>query len=176
MATFRFSRRAEADLRSIAEYTLRTWGQHQTALYLHELEACCKKLAGHPALGRPCSEIRPELHRLEHGKHVIFYRREGRAYLSLVSFTSACSLSDIRSTTARRNLSPSNPQLRDRGQQTGENHFPILRQRDTPERWRTPVATREGSLQVHESAGPFREPRPEASHTSRFRTHHRRFL
>jgi len=76
VATFRFSRRAEADLLSIAEYTLRTWGNDQTALYLNELEACCKRLADSPALGRPCDEIRPGLHRLEHGKHVVFYRQE----------------------------------------------------------------------------------------------------
>jgi toxin ParE1/3/4 len=76
VATLRFSRRAEADLLNIAEYTLRTWGNGQTALYLNELEACCKRLADSPALGRPCDEIRPGLHRLEHGKHVVFYRQE----------------------------------------------------------------------------------------------------
>lgn len=76
MAAFRFSRRAEADLLSIAEYTLRTWGKGQTALYLNELEDCCKRLADNPALGRPCAEIRPGLRRFEHGKHVVFYRQE----------------------------------------------------------------------------------------------------
>ena len=76
MATFRLSRRAEADLLSIAEYALRTRGKDQTALYLHELEACCKRLADHPVLARPCGEIRPGLYRLEHGKHVVFYRPE----------------------------------------------------------------------------------------------------
>ena len=76
MATFRFSRRAEADLLSIAEYTLRTWGKEQTAFYLDELEACCKRLSHHPALGRPCEEIRPGLHRFEQRKHVVFCRRE----------------------------------------------------------------------------------------------------
>jgi toxin ParE1/3/4 len=76
VATFRFSRRAEADLLGIAEYTTRTWGQRQALHYLDELEDCCEKLASSPALGRPCDEIRPGLHRLEHGKHVIFYRRE----------------------------------------------------------------------------------------------------
>ena len=76
MATFRFSRRAEAALLGIAEYTLRTWGKDQTALYLNELEACCRRLADSPALGRACDEIRPGLHRLEHGKHVVFFRQE----------------------------------------------------------------------------------------------------
>jgi plasmid stabilization system protein ParE len=34
VAAFRFSRRAEADLLSIGDYTLRTWGKAQAARYL----------------------------------------------------------------------------------------------------------------------------------------------
>lgn len=74
MAAFRFSRRAEADLLSIGKYTLRTWGKAQTARYLSELEAFCQTLADNPALGRACDDIRPGLRRMEHGKHVVFYR------------------------------------------------------------------------------------------------------
>lgn len=76
MAAFRFSHRAEADLLSIGKYTLRTWGKAQTARYLSELEAFCQILAENPALGRPCDDIRPGLRRIEHGKHVVFYRQE----------------------------------------------------------------------------------------------------
>jgi len=76
VATFRLSRRAEADLLSIGDYTIRTWGKAQAARYLGELEACCQTLSDNPALGRPCDEIRLGLRRLEHGKHVVFYRQE----------------------------------------------------------------------------------------------------
>jgi toxin ParE1/3/4 len=76
MATVRFSRRAEADLLSIGDYTLRTWGKIQTARYLAELEVFCRTLADNPALGRTCEEVRPGLRRLEHGMHVVFYRQE----------------------------------------------------------------------------------------------------
>ena len=76
MAAFRFSRRAEADLMRIADYTLRTWGKAQAARYISELEVCCQTLADNPALGRPCDDVRPGLRRLEHGKHVVFYRQE----------------------------------------------------------------------------------------------------
>jgi toxin ParE1/3/4 len=76
MATFRFSRRAETDLLSVGEYTLRTWGKAQTARYLAELETFCQTLADNPALGRTCDDIRPGLCRLEYGKHVVFYRQE----------------------------------------------------------------------------------------------------
>lgn len=76
MSAFRFSRRAEGDLRSIADYSLRTWGKTQAARYLNELELCCHTLARNPALGRLCNEVRPGLRRMEHGKHVVFYRQE----------------------------------------------------------------------------------------------------
>jgi toxin ParE1/3/4 len=81
VAAFRFSRRAEADLLSIGDYTLRTWGIKQAAFYLHELEHCCQMLADNPALGRHCDEVRPGLRRFEQGKHVVFYRRERRDIL-----------------------------------------------------------------------------------------------
>jgi toxin ParE1/3/4 len=76
MRRFRFSRRAEADLLSIGDYTLRKWGTAQAARYLGELEGCCQILADNPALGRLCDEVRPGLRRHEHGKHVLFYRQE----------------------------------------------------------------------------------------------------
>jgi toxin ParE1/3/4 len=76
VARFRFSRRAEADLLSIGEYTLREWGKAQAARYIGDLEVWCQTLADNPALGRLCDEVRPGLRRHEHGKHVIFYRQE----------------------------------------------------------------------------------------------------
>jgi toxin ParE1/3/4 len=76
VAAFRFSRRAEADLLSIGDYTLRTWGKAQAARYIGELEVFCQNLADNPALGRSCDDVRPGLRRMEHGKHVVFYRQE----------------------------------------------------------------------------------------------------
>jgi toxin ParE1/3/4 len=74
VAAFRFSRRAEADLVSIGGYTLRAWGEAQADRYIGELETCCQMLADNPRLGRSCDEVRPGLRRMEHGKHVVFYR------------------------------------------------------------------------------------------------------
>jgi toxin ParE1/3/4 len=73
---FRLTRRAEADLHNKAGYTLRSWGEVQTERYLSQLEDCVQLLAGNPALGRMCDEIRPGLRRMEHAKHVVFYREE----------------------------------------------------------------------------------------------------
>ena len=81
MATFRFSHRAEADLFSIGDYTLRTWGEEQTIGYLHDLETCCQMLADNPMLGRACDFIRPGLRRMEQGRHVVFYRQRAGGIL-----------------------------------------------------------------------------------------------
>jgi toxin ParE1/3/4 len=74
LAQFRFSRLAEADLLSIAAYTVRVWGEDQAVHYLSDLEGCCSTLAQNPELGRRCEEIRPGLRRMQCGRHVIFHR------------------------------------------------------------------------------------------------------
>jgi plasmid stabilization system protein ParE len=51
MAAFRVTRRAEADLLSIGEYTLRTWGEAQAAHYIDALKACFHMLASNPTVG-----------------------------------------------------------------------------------------------------------------------------
>ena len=66
---------------AIAEYTLRKWGDAQAVRYLRELQACCQQLADNPALGRPCEHVRQGLRRLEHGKHVVFYRSQSEGIL-----------------------------------------------------------------------------------------------
>ncbi len=75
MAKVRFSGRAKADLLNIGAYTLRTWGEAQTGRHLDGLERCLKVLARNSGIGRACDWIHPGLHRFEHGRHVVFYRR-----------------------------------------------------------------------------------------------------
>lgn len=81
MARFRFSRRAEADLVSIGAHTLKTWGADQTIRYVAGLRACCQMLADKPEAGRVCDDVRRGLRRMEHGRHVIFYRPDAEGIL-----------------------------------------------------------------------------------------------
>ena len=81
MARYRFSRRAEADLRSIGAHTLRTWSADQAIRYVTELRTCCQMLAENPEAGRACDDIRRGLRRMEHGRHVIFYRPDADGIL-----------------------------------------------------------------------------------------------
>ena len=81
MAKFRLSRLAEADLMDIGTYSLDKWGEDQTVRYIDALEACCQQLGDNPELGRACDQIRSGLRRMEHGRHVVFYRIELRGIL-----------------------------------------------------------------------------------------------
>ena len=65
----------------IGAYTLDTWGEDQTIRYIDGLESCCQQLAENPQLGRRCDHIRPGLRRMEHGRHVVFYRMEAEGIL-----------------------------------------------------------------------------------------------
>lgn len=81
MSGFRFTRRAEADLEEIAEYTYRTWEKDQCARYLGALEECCRRLADRPAQGRACDDVRPGYLSAEQGRHVVFFRKDERGTL-----------------------------------------------------------------------------------------------
>jgi toxin ParE1/3/4 len=69
-----YSRLAEEDVVEIARYTFQVWGLEQTEKYLSQLEDCCRMIAQNPNLGRHWNGVPRGLRRIEHGKHVIFYR------------------------------------------------------------------------------------------------------
>ncbi len=65
----------------IGAYTLQAWGEGQTIRYLDGLETCCWHLAANPESGRRSDHIRPGLRRMEHARHVVFYRVEAGGIL-----------------------------------------------------------------------------------------------
>lgn len=75
MTRLRYTRRAEADLDSIAAYTLEKWGLDQAHRYLNTVIACCEHVATDPSRGR-VHHPRPDYLRAEQGKHVVFFRRD----------------------------------------------------------------------------------------------------
>lgn len=74
MADYRLSRLARLDLFEIADYTLETWGEEQAYRYVDGLEACFHLLAESPGIGRAYDHLRSGYRRLEHSKHIVFYR------------------------------------------------------------------------------------------------------
>lgn len=74
MPDFRLSRLAVSDLKSIGEYTVRNWGLEQAEHYVAELRRVLSLLSVNPGVGHACDDIRKGYRRMEHGRHVVFYR------------------------------------------------------------------------------------------------------
>lgn len=73
MSEIQFSERADADLKSIAEYTVRTFGVEQASLYRDQFSACFRSIAQNPQLGRSAEKLAPGLRRTRQQAHVIFF-------------------------------------------------------------------------------------------------------
>ena len=81
MSAYSVARLAEADLKSIVRYTMKTWGRAQAKRYRQELQDCFQLLADNPFIGRSCDSIHPGLRCFEHGKHVVFYISQAQEVL-----------------------------------------------------------------------------------------------
>jgi len=68
------SAETEKDLAEIHDYTARTFGKPQAAVYLAGMEEKFHALAAQPELGRARNEIREGLRSLTYERHMILYR------------------------------------------------------------------------------------------------------
>lgn len=73
MRRFHVTRRAQADLDQIADYSFRTWGESQTERYLDAFNTRFAWLAENPAIGRARDDVRPSYRSFRQGAHIIFY-------------------------------------------------------------------------------------------------------
>ncbi|MYF70403.1 MAG: type II toxin-antitoxin system RelE/ParE family toxin [Proteobacteria bacterium] len=71
---YRLTRRAESDLESIADYTLRQWGRPQMTAYVTTLIDRFNWLAENPGVGRARPEVFLGLRSFREGSHIVFYR------------------------------------------------------------------------------------------------------
>lgn len=75
MPSFNLSRKAKADLKSIALYTEREWGRDQRNQYILQFDQCFHLLAESPSLGQPCDSLSTGYRQYPQGSHIIFYRQ-----------------------------------------------------------------------------------------------------
>lgn len=75
MPSFRLTKQAKDDLKSIARYTQEIWGRDQRNKYLGILDNCFHLLADEPDLGVACNEIRKNYRKFCIERHIIFYRK-----------------------------------------------------------------------------------------------------
>jgi toxin ParE1/3/4 len=81
MPAYRFSKLARLDLIEIGDYTLDQWGADQAIRYLDSLERCFTLIAANPEIGHKCERLRKGYRRVEHEKHVVFYRNDNTGSL-----------------------------------------------------------------------------------------------
>ena len=74
MPGYRLSKRAAEDLDEVLAFTIERWSAVQAEEYLRSLEVLFDTLVLQPRIGRIAATVRPDLRRLEHMSHVIFYR------------------------------------------------------------------------------------------------------
>lgn len=79
MSAYRLSNKAESDIAGILIYTTDTWGEEQAERYLTGLADCFDLIVQTPGMGRACDALYPGLRRIEQGKHIVFYRAEGKS-------------------------------------------------------------------------------------------------
>ncbi len=77
MLECRLSRKAEADLESLIEYTVERFGIRQARIYCESIFRAFDLLCESPNLGTNQGHILPNMRRLTHESHGIYYRVDG---------------------------------------------------------------------------------------------------
>jgi toxin ParE1/3/4 len=73
MNTFSLTRRAKADLKSIAKFTEKCWGREQRCIYIKQFDDTFHVLSDTPEIGHNCDYIKGNYRKFPQGSHVIFY-------------------------------------------------------------------------------------------------------
>ncbi|EON91748.1 Plasmid stabilization element ParE [Marinobacter lipolyticus SM19] len=84
MPNFKLSRKAKADLKSIALYTEREWGRDQRNHYILQFDQCFHLLGENPNLGQTCDEISLGYRQYPQGSHIIFYRLAAKGIVEII--------------------------------------------------------------------------------------------
>ena len=74
MPTYRLTRKAKLDLKTIWNYTYNTWSQTQADQYLSNLMAEFDTISTSPNKGKNYKGLDPMILGLKKNKHIIFYR------------------------------------------------------------------------------------------------------
>ena len=74
MPDYRLTSKAQLDLRKIADWGIDTFGIIKARTYRDSLNEAFARLALHRTLGESFGHLRPQLRRLVHGSHIIYYK------------------------------------------------------------------------------------------------------
>jgi toxin ParE1/3/4 len=74
MNTYTLTKRAKADLKSIAKFTEKRWGRKQRYIYIKQFDDSFHALSDTPEIGNNCDYIKEGYQKFLQGSHVIYYR------------------------------------------------------------------------------------------------------
>jgi toxin ParE1/3/4 len=74
MRSFTLTKKARADLKSIAVYTQRKWGKEQRKIYARQFDEVFHMLSESPAVGNKCDFIKLGYQKFPIASHIVFYR------------------------------------------------------------------------------------------------------
>jgi toxin ParE1/3/4 len=84
MNTFTLTRRAKADLKSIAKFTEKRWGQEQRNIYIKQFDDTFNVLSGTPKIGSNCNYIKDNYEKFPQGSHIIYYRMTNQVNIQII--------------------------------------------------------------------------------------------
>ena len=73
MNTFALTRRAKADLKSIAKFNEKRWGREQRCIYIKQFDDTFHLLSNTPKIGNNCDDVKENYQKFPQGSHIIFY-------------------------------------------------------------------------------------------------------
>ena len=84
MKPFQLTNKAKSDLKEIARFTSRRWGNEQRNVYLKQFDDSFWLLAEGPDIGKAYDEIRDGYRKFPQGSHVIFYKQVGNQQIEIM--------------------------------------------------------------------------------------------
>ncbi len=84
MGTFQLTNLARYDLKAIAAYTQRKWGEAQRRIYLRQFDDAFHLLAETPDIGTTCDYIKLGYRKFPVTSHIVFYRQLSNIQIEIV--------------------------------------------------------------------------------------------
>lgn len=84
MSVFVLTRRAKADLKSIAKFTEKRWGREQRYIYIKQFDDTFHVLSDTPGIGNNCNYIKENYQKFPQGSHIIFYHVTSQKSIQII--------------------------------------------------------------------------------------------
>ena len=84
MGAFTLTKKAKADLKSIATYSQKKWGKAQRRIYIRQFDNVFHMLSKTPSIGNNCDFIKPGYLKFPVSSHIVFYHSNSQSNIEIV--------------------------------------------------------------------------------------------